>query len=240
MRSAGVDLVRIGDPMFPPGFMELAESERPLWVFCRGDLSLLHTTSVAVVGTRDPSPVGEFLTKYAVSVLAEASIPVVSGLARGVDAIAHDWALTCSTQNISVLGTGILRHYPARNSELAERIVDKGGVLVSEYEPLAEPTGENFVWRNRLQAALACCVIAPEWKRSSGTAHTIRFANALKRPTIGLRLETVEPPLSRGVTGADFTIPDESNKFSTAVYRAVHDHLLAAKQQSDLFGATRA
>lgn len=240
LRSKNVELVRQGDPLFPDAFNDLPAQDRPLWVFCRGEIGLLHCASVAVVGTRDPSSVGEFLTKYAVSVVAEDGIPVISGLARGIDAIAHEWSLVCRTPTISVLGTGILRHYPARNSDLAERIIEQGGVLVSEYSPVAEPTAENFVWRNRLQAALAACVIAPEWKQSSGTAHTIRFAQALRRPTIGLSLEHATLPDYHGQADSAFVVPSQSNEFRAEIYRALDNRLNASRRQKDLFGAAQA
>jgi DNA protecting protein DprA len=167
----GINLVRFGQAYFPVQFAELEPPVRPLWFFCRGNQDLLASEAVAAVGTRSPSKEGEFLTRYAVASVQEAGATVVSGLAKGIDEIAHEWALLCKVPNISVLGTGILRSYPAKNAELASRIVDACGLLISEYMPDATPTAESFVWRNRLQAALAKCVVAPEWKRSSGTAH---------------------------------------------------------------------
>jgi predicted Rossmann fold nucleotide-binding protein DprA/Smf involved in DNA uptake len=142
-----------------------------------------------------------------VSSLQELGLTVVSGLAKGVDEIAHDWALASGLPNISVLGTGLLKAYPAKNAELAGRIVDAGGLLISEYMPDAQPSAENFVWRNRLQAALAKCVVAPEWKRASGTAHTIRFARRFGRPTINLAVNGAEPAREHGEADQTFEVP---------------------------------
>ncbi|ALX10298.1 hypothetical protein P350_01395 [Burkholderia cepacia JBK9] len=215
----GISLVRYGEAHFPIQFAELEPSVRPLWFFYRGNYELLASESVAVVGTRSPSLVGEFLTKYAVAVAQEAGATVVSGLAKGVDEIAHEWALTCGVPNISVLGTGLLRHYPAKNADLSRRLVDAGGLLISEYMPDATPTAEAFVWRNRLQAALAKCVIAPEWKRSSGTAHTIRFAKRFSRPTINLVMNGTEPQPDHGIADESYEVPREHAALVSALVK---------------------
>ncbi|RQU47887.1 DNA-processing protein DprA [Burkholderia cenocepacia] len=217
LARADIRLIRYGEPRFPTQFAELDKSIRPLWFFCRGNLDLLASEAVAVVGTRSPSLQGEFLTRYAVSALQEVGATVVSGLAKGVDEIAHDWALTCNLPNISVLGTGLLKSYPAKNAELAGRIVDAGGLLISEYMPDAQPSAENFVWRNRLQAALAKCVVAPEWKRASGTAHTIRYAKRFGRPTINLTINGTEPPHDHGLADETFEVPRAHNALLDAL-----------------------
>lgn len=209
LTKVGIGLVRFGEDRFPVQFAELESSARPLWFFYQGNYDLLANDAVAVVGTRSPSPVGEFLTKYAVAAAQEAGVTVVSGLAKGVDEIAHEWALECGVPNISVLGTGLLRPYPAKNTLLSRRIIEAGGLLISEYMPDASPSAENFVWRNRLQAALAKCVIAPEWKRSSGTAHTIRFAKRFSRPSINLTLNGVSPPPDHGVADDTYEVPHD-------------------------------
>lgn len=210
LRDAGVQLIRITDATYPARLNDLPPSLRPLWIFARGDLTLLDFKSVAVVGTRTPGVVGKFLTEYAVSICASLRMPVVSGLARGIDGIAHDWCLRLNHATISVLGTGILRPYPASHLEMAEKIVDSGGLLLSEYMPFSEPKGENFVWRNRIQAAIADCLIAPEWRASSGTAHTVRFARDLGRPTINLRLHGVIGEHERGPSDHTFELPSQA------------------------------
>ncbi|MFM0036246.1 DNA-processing protein DprA [Paraburkholderia strydomiana] len=237
LKKDGIELVRINHPRFPVQFSELDPNLRPLWFFYEGNHELLATEAIAVVGTRSPSSIGEFLTRYAVSAAQEAGATIVSGLAKGVDELAHEWALTSGVPNISVLGTGILRAYPAKNAELARRIVADGGLLISEYMPDAAPSAETFVWRNRLQAALAKCVIAPEWKRSSGTAHTIKFAKRMSRPTINLRINGVFPPPDHGTADEVFEVPREHSELM-AVLRKV-DPLTEARiltlQQQSLF-----
>jgi DNA processing protein len=213
----GIQLVRIGDPDYPRRFLDLDVNNRPLWFFFKGSIDLLTQDCIAVVGTRSPSATGVFLAQYAVSAVRELNVPVVSGLAKGIDEVAHEWALTCNLPTISVLGNGLMRPYPQKNSELANKIVDAGGLLLSEYMPAAQPTAENFVWRNRLQAALATCVIAPEWKRSSGTAHTIRFAKNMGRLTVNLHL--IGSPLQPDHGQADvmFEVPNRHAEFIEAI-----------------------
>lgn len=236
LKKEEIHLVRVGERGFPMQFTELDDKIRPLWFFYRGNLDLLATEAVAVVGTRSPSVQGEFLTRYAVSTLQEVDATVVSGLAKGVDEIAHEWALSCRLPNISILGTGLLKSYPPRNAELSRRIVDAGGLLISEYMPDAAPTGENFVWRNRLQAALAKCVVAPEWKRSSGTAHTIRFAKRFSRTSINLSLNGMEPAGDHGVAEETFEVPREHSAFLAALRRVDrHTEASVLNLQQSLF-----
>lgn len=209
LASIGAVCITPKSSLYPQSLKDLGERQ-PKWLFLRGNAKLLVAPSAAVVGTREPSHIGDFLTKYTVSACHSLGIVVVSGLARGIDSIAHEWALTTHTPTISVLGTGLFVSYPARNSGLANAIVDQGGLLVSEYIPTQGPTGEGFVWRNRLQAALSKCVIATEWNKSSGTAHTIRFANALGRPSVSMELDGVNSHPDAGRGSRHLIIPAEN------------------------------
>jgi DNA protecting protein DprA len=213
LRAQQIQIIRIGEPKYPRAFYGLPKALQPLWFFFRGDMELLHRHAVTVVGTRSPTDVGRFLARYSVAALSDLEIVIVSGLAKGVDEIAHEWAIRCSLPTISVLGTGLLRTYPPNNVGLADRIVAAGGLLISEYLPDDGPKGENFVWRNRLQAALGACVIAPEWNRSSGTAHTIKYAQSLRRPTISLQMSGAERPATMGDADYLFKVPSDHSSF---------------------------
>jgi DNA processing protein len=212
LSEQSIHLVRTDDIEYPNSFHDLGK-QKPLWFFYRGDITLLKIPSVAIVGTRTPSSCGDFLTKYAVTAMKELNLSIVSGLAKGIDEIAHEWALSVGLPNISILGTGLLKTYPAKNAELANSIVNNGGLLISEYMPPAQPSAETFVWRNRLQAALARCVIAPEWKRSSGTAHTIRFAKSLNKVTVNLTLTGKKFGPDHGEADVAFEIPSQHLEF---------------------------
>jgi DNA protecting protein DprA len=215
-----VQCITAASPDFPARFEQLG-IRRPFWLFLRGRRELLDVPSIAVVGTRSPSWAGEFLTEYAVSAVAEFRAPVVSGLARGIDSVAHEWALRLNLPTISVLGSGLLSPYPARNAGLADRIVAAGGLLVSEYLPRQQPTAEMFVWRNRLQACISACVIATEWQRASGTAHTVKFAADLHRPSISTHLITLPCAAEAGNGKHHFELPREHANFCETISAAL-------------------
>ena len=225
------------DPRFPTPLAHLPEDLRPKWLFVSGDLRLLERPSLAIVGTRAPTKIGEFLAQYAVSAAKEMDAPVVSGLAEGIDRIVHEWCLNISLPTISVLGTGILAPYPAKHSTLSKAIVDAGGVVMSEYLPVQGPSAQQFVWRNRLQAALGRATIAVEWKKKSGTAHTVKFSRRLDRPVIGLAVAGALLEKEAGEPDVQFVVPKEH---SGLIYTLRKSLMMGVPvqdgRQADLFG----
>lgn len=221
LKDHRVEIISQRDELYPAAFRSMSDDSQPQWLFCRGDLTLLSKPGVAVVGTREPTVEGDFLTKYATYAVQELGLSLVSGLALGVDGTAHETALRAGIPNVSVLGTGILRPYPARNLWMADAIVESGGLIISEYFPDAGPAGDQFVWRNRLQAALGSCVVAPQWKKSSGTAHTIRFAKSYGRPTINLVPNGLTPPHDHGQADHSFEVPRQHSQLMQCMFQAV-------------------
>jgi DNA processing protein len=209
------------DARFPRALATLPDELRPRWLFVAGDLELLERRCIAVVGTRDPTQDGEFLARYAVACAREVNAPVVSGLAHGVDRLVHEWCLRLSVPTISVLGTGILEPYPAKHVPLGNAILEAGGTLMTEYLPMQRPSAQQFVWRNRLQAALSLATVPVEWKRKSGTAHTVRFSRKLKRPVIGLRLDGIAPDPEAGEPDHIFAVPREHGMLIEALTKAL-------------------
>jgi DNA processing protein len=237
LRGKGVRFLFAGDPQFPTRLACLPDDMRPQWLFAAGDLSLLERPSIAIVGTRDPTEDGEFLAKYTVSCAREAEAPVVSGLAYGIDRLVHEWCLRVGLPTISVLGNGIFSPYPAKHAPLSDAIVAAGGVVMTEYLPTQGPSAGQFVWRNRLQAALGRATIPVEWKRKSGTAHTVRFSRKLGRPVIGVRIDGITPHPEAGEPDLQFVVPNEHSNLVDALKRA----LMAGAptkdgNQPDLFG----
>jgi DNA processing protein len=231
-----VRFIFAGDPRFPTALACLPDDLRPQWLFVAGDLSLLERPSIAVVGTRDPTEDGEFLAKYAVSCAKEAEAPVVSGLAYGIDRLVHEWCLRVDHRTVSVLGTGILAPYPAKHAPLSDAIVAAGGTLLTEYLPTQGPSAQQFVWRNRLQAALGRATVPVEWKRKSGTAHTVRFSRKLGRPVIGVRIDGVAPDPEAGEPDQQFVVPSEHSNLIDALKRALMSGAPAPDgRQPDLF-----
>jgi DNA protecting protein DprA len=237
--DAGVQFCFHGDPEFPRALANLPQTHRLQWLFYRGDIGLLDRPCVTVVGTREPTDAGEFLARYAVSCALEFATPVVSGLAHGIDRIVHEWCLRIDLPTISVLGTGMLNTYPVRHTDLGNRIVEAGGLLLSEYFPDQGPSAANFVWRNRLQAALGRITVPVEWAGKSGTAHTVRFARKFKRQVFSLSASGVPRKPEAGEGDIHFDLPHDHAHFMDAMAAAISASPASAPAaQSELFSDT--
>lgn len=140
-------------------------------LFYRGDINLLNQPSVAVVGTRAPSPDGVKRAEKVASTLVEMGFGVMSGLAKGIDAVAHETALKLGGKTIAVLGTPINEIYPAANKGLAERIVASGNIVLSPAMPYEHTGNYLFPRRNRLMAQLAEATVVIEVGSTSGVVH---------------------------------------------------------------------
>jgi len=134
-----------------------------------------------VVGTRKISDYGRQMTEYFVKNLAKAGITIISGLALGVDGLAHQTALENKGRTIAVLGSGLNHIYPTAHKKLAERIIVSGGALVSEYPPETPPYKSNFPARNRIISGLSLGVLVVEAPKNSGALITADFALKQKR-----------------------------------------------------------
>jgi len=148
----------------------------PASVYIAGKLPLTRLPSVAIVGTRRPTPYGKEVTYKLAYDLAQRGVVIISGLALGVDAIAHQAALDASGATIAVLGNGLDHIYPSRNQQLGKQIVKKGGALLSEYPPGMPALAHHFLARNRLVSGLADAVIVTEAAARSGTLSTVNHA----------------------------------------------------------------
>ncbi|WP_158930001.1 DNA-processing protein DprA [Acidisphaera sp. S103] len=209
-----------GDRNYPQALLDIPARSRPHWIFYRGDLSLLDQACLTIVGTREPSDGGEFLARYAVGCARVLGAPVISGLARGIDKVVHEWCLKLRLPTVSVMGTGILSIYPAKHAGLGDEILKAGGLLLSEYLPDQGVSAENFVQRNRLQAALGRAVIPAEWASKSGTAHTVRFARDLERPVFSISLSGVLRTPDAGEGDKHFSLPHDHEAFMQSLNMA--------------------
>lgn len=174
LSADGIGLIFPGQSEFPENLKNIPDA--PAWLFVQGELSNLHSKSVAIVGTRKPTEDGIFLAKYLVAALAHSPYPTVSGLALGIDQVVHLESIRYGIPTIAVLGTGINGNYPKGSEGVRQAILDSGGTVVTEYLLGQSYSAENFVRRNRLQAALCDTLFPVEWKIKSGTAHTVEFA----------------------------------------------------------------
>jgi DNA processing protein len=149
---------------------------RQLFVAGESFLELLNGPCLAVVGSRKVSPYGRAITARLTEDAARQGIVIVSGLALGIDGLAHQAALRAGTPTIAVLPCGLDRIYPSTHHQLARQILAAGGALITEYPEGTEPFKNNFVARNRLIAGLSDGVLITEAAEQSGSLHTANFA----------------------------------------------------------------
>ncbi len=148
----------------------------PVMLYCKGNLDLLNSPCLAIVGTRRCTKYGKDVTLMFSREIAKAGITIVSGLCDGVDTHAHTGCVEVGGKTIAVLGGGLNCIYPAVNIPLAERILETGGLLVSEYKPNVKPTRYFFPARNRLVAGISRGVLITEATEKSGSMHTKEYA----------------------------------------------------------------
>lgn len=173
LERAGIRLVTWQDDAYPPLLREVSAS--PPVLYLRGELLPADRKAVAVVGTRRPTPYGQSVARDLAAALAMNGATVVSGMARGIDAIAHRAALDAGGRTLAILGSGLDMVYPAEHRLLAEDIAARGA-LVTDYALGTPPEAANFPPRNRIISGLACAVVIVEAGEESGALITARFA----------------------------------------------------------------
>jgi DNA processing protein len=171
--QAGAKLVTVLDEDYPANLRLIFNL--PPFLFYRGQLSRDDARSVAVVGTRKPSDEGISRARKMASALVEEGVTVLSGLAAGVDTAAHEATLEAGGRTIAVMGTGILRVYPAVNKALAERIAGTGA-LVSQFWPSQPPAQHTFPRRNVVTSGMSQGTVVIEASRTSGAKMQARLA----------------------------------------------------------------
>ncbi|MCQ2388280.1 MAG: DNA-processing protein DprA [Kiritimatiellae bacterium] len=177
-------IVTMADAAYPAALRDLASP--PLALYVTGDPAALARPGVAVVGTRHPTVYGEDMARLFARDLARAGWSVVSGLAAGVDAVAHKAALAAKGVTVGVLGGALDKFFPPENAPLARAIVKAGGAVVSEFPFGRAPDRQTFPQRNRVVAALARGTLAVEAPRGSGTLITCDWAKKLGRAVMAV------------------------------------------------------
>jgi DNA processing protein len=173
MRENGAELIALPDERYPGRLREIFDP--PLALFVRGRIELLGSLMLAVVGTRRPTPYGAAVTERLSGDLARAGLTIASGMARGIDTVAHRGALAASGSTIAVLGCGVDLVYPADNRKLADEIAEKG-LLISEFPMSAPAYPQNFPIRNRIISGMSLGVLVVEGAQYSGSSITARLA----------------------------------------------------------------
>jgi DNA processing protein len=171
-RAYGARAVFFGDPDYPEDLAQLPDAPPVLWVV--GEAAVLQRPMVAVVGARNASSLGIRMARHLASGLTEAGFVVVSGLARGIDKVAHGAALEGGTVGVMAGGVDVL--YPSENAGLAEEIAAKGGARISEMPLGMQPMARHFPVRNRIVSGLSRAVVVVEAAAKSGSLITARGA----------------------------------------------------------------
>lgn len=195
LETPGNHIVTLADPAYPKSLLEIADP--PVLLYVTGNPSVLATPALAIVGARSATRQGEETAQAFSRALAEAGLTIVSGLALGIDAAAHQGALAAKPGlTIAVTGTGADRVYPARHRKLAHAIAEHGAI-VSEYPLGTPPLPHNFPRRNRLIAGLSAGVLVVEAALNSGSLITARLAAEGGREVFAIP-GSIHSPTARG------------------------------------------
>ncbi|MEX0684430.1 MAG: DNA-processing protein DprA [Balneolales bacterium] len=173
-QKTNAQIITLRSKKYPPLLREIYDSPLLLWVL--GSTEVLSNNNVAVVGTRTPTQYGKLMTDYFVEGLVNMNITTVSGLAYGIDTIAHKKTLEYGGKTIAVLGSGIDWIYPKDNTSLARGIIENGGAVISEFPPGSKPDAGNFPVRNRVVSGLSHGVLVIETGLKGGSMITANSA----------------------------------------------------------------
>jgi DNA processing protein len=192
--EAACDVIVLGDPRYPQALLESADP--PLLLYVQGRCELLAAESLAVVGSRRPTPQGQHNARTLAAQLSQAGFTIVSGLALGVDGAAHEGGLAGPGSTIAVVGTGLDRVYPSRHLKLAHHIATQG-LIVSEYSLGTPPLAAHFPARNRIIAGLSRGTLVIEAALRSGSLITARLAAEAGREVFAIP-GSIHSPQSQG------------------------------------------
>ena len=172
--DAGIAALTPEDPAYPRRLREIADP--PSLLFVRGELAERDEWSISVVGTRRPTAYGKQVTRALTSELSAAGLTIVSGLARGIDGIAHQAALDQGGRTVAVVASGLDIVYPPEHKGMAQQIIESGGAIVSEYPLGTRPDARFFPRRNRIISGVSLGTLVTEAGEKSGTWHTVNSA----------------------------------------------------------------
>lgn len=194
--KAGISIITLKDPKYPKLLKEIYDP--PALLYLKGDIARLEDEFLlAVVGTRKLSSYGQQVTSTITRGLAQAGLTITSGLALGVDALAHKAALETQGRTIAVLGCGLDRVYPVANENLAQDLIVSRGALISEFPLGTPPLKHHFPFRNRVISGLSLGVLVVEATKVSGALITARAALEQNREVFGIP-GNIYSPTSQG------------------------------------------
>ena len=186
----GAMLLNWTEPEFPQTLLHIYDP--PVLLYLRGDSHVLNLPNLSIVGTRRPTLYGSQMAERLGRDLAARGLVILSGLARGIDAIAHHGALAANGRAIGILGTGIDVCYPKENKKLYEKVLERGAII-SEFPLGTHPAPENFPIRNRIVAGMPLGVVVIEGAEFSGSLITARLAMEFGREVFGVPGNVTQP-----------------------------------------------
>lgn len=166
-------IIKEDDEIYPKKLKQIYD--RPTKLYVEGNLEILNSRSIAIIGARNCSRYGASIAYKFGYELAKRGITVISGLARGIDAYSHWGAVKAKGKTIAVLGSGLNNIYPKENIILVKEIIKNGGAIITEYEQNATPEKMHFPARNRIISALSDGILVVEARKRSGTLITVDF-----------------------------------------------------------------
>lgn len=194
-RRENIDVVSFREPRYPESLRTIHDPPPILYVW--GTILLRDAFSLAVIGTRRPTAYGRRQAERLSTALARSGFTIISGLARGIDAVAHQAAIRAGGRTLAVLGGGHLKLYPPEHGELAALIVETGGAVLSEYPPLHPSASWTFPQRNRIVSGLSLGVLVIEAPLRSGAMISARLAGEQGRDIFAVP-GSIESDASRG------------------------------------------
>ncbi len=195
LEPEGNTIITQQDRVYPDLLREL--NDAPALLFVIGNVSVLNSPQIAMVGSRNPTHIGAETAHEFGRFIGSSGITVTSGLALGIDTKSHQGAMDGGGETIAVLGTGPDRIYPASNHRLAHQIVDGGGAIVSDYMPGTPPLAPNFPRRNRIISGMSLGTLVVEAAVKSGSLITARLASEQGREVYAIP-GSIHNPLARG------------------------------------------
>lgn len=185
IEAKNIDFISQVSKTFPKSLLKLVNP--PIGIFARGNTKLLNERLLfSVVGSRKSTLYGRQITEKFVADLVDSQMCIVSGLALGIDSVAHEATLKNKGKTIAVLGNGVDIPYPQENIDLYRRIINQNSLIISEYPPGTWPNRGSFPARNRIIASLSMGVLVTEAARSSGSLITAKLANQVGVPVFAI------------------------------------------------------
>ena len=227
-QKAGINWVALYDPNYPDALKNVKKEDGkrsavPVLIYYKGNLQLLSSPSIAIIGSREALPQSEKAANFLAYSFATRGLNIVSGLALGCDTAAHIGALKAGTgKTIAVLGNGLDTIYPPQNTDLAAEILKQGGLLLSEYEIGKNAADYTFVERDLIQAGISKAVIVTQTKKDGGSMHAAIAACCAGKPVYSVKY--TDPIL-------DHSDYNEGNHELVQEYRASYIKAVKDKEQ---------